>query len=749
MNAALQPCLRTQSGARVPLAGISATGRLDGLLFELTVEQHYRNTSGSAVETVYTFPLPLNAVLLAFELELNGTRHVATAFGRQQAERRYETAIDDGDSAALLVHNGNGLYTATVANLKPGEDAVIRYRYAELLHAHRNQVRLNLPTVIAPRYGNPADAGLEGPAIPGAELLVEYPFSLRIELAGFTDAARLSSPSHEVTTTATAGGMTVEIGRRGFLDRDFVLLLDHPAALAGTLVAADGEGFVAVASAVLPAGEAERPLIAKFLLDCSGSMGGDSIEAARRALVQILGNLVETDRFSLTRFGSQVQHITAGLEPADAHSIKPVMQLVQRMEADMGGTNMAEAIQATIGIRVPQGSQADLVLITDGEVYSVDKVVETAGRSGHRLFVVAIGAAPNEALARKVSERTGGACDFVAAGERVEPAILRMFGRLRAAPRTVGEIQWSATPDWTAPLPAAVFPNDTMHLMAGFRTRPDAPVAVTINGASERITLMLPAAAHLVAGDVLPRLAAAQRLATLPEDAARDLAIQYQLVSRHTSLVLVAKRSGDDKVKELPRTIAVPHMLAAGWGGSARADFAPMLAAVSRSASMELPAMRADRAAYADLERPAYAFRAPPSIPAVELQDIPAFLQRKPVDSSLEMPEELRIAILAAVVQRLAQRQPLPMTIDELNSLCQLPDRIRLALDCACASARGSEGTEAEFVRALLEYLDRKDGLITFPSTGFMEGRRIRALRRRMTALFPLDNRLSSQPATP
>src|SRR6478736_4637246 len=121
MSAEPQHCLRTGDGLRVPLAGVSAAGKLDGMLFELTVEQHYRNTSESAIETVYTFPLPLNAVLLAFELDLNGTRHVATAFGRQQAERKYENAIDDGNSAALLVHNGNGLYTATVANLKPGE----------------------------------------------------------------------------------------------------------------------------------------------------------------------------------------------------------------------------------------------------------------------------------------------------------------------------------------------------------------------------------------------------------------------------------------------------------------------------------------------------------------------------------------------------------------------------------------------------------------------------------------------------
>ena len=42
----------------------------------------------------------------------------------------------------------------------------------------------------------------------------------------------------------------------------------------------------------------------------------------------------------------------------------------------------------------------DIILITDGEIYDVEGVVNLAGRSRHRLFAIAIGAAPVEALAR-------------------------------------------------------------------------------------------------------------------------------------------------------------------------------------------------------------------------------------------------------------------------------------------------------------------------------------------------------------
>jgi Ca-activated chloride channel family protein len=745
MNSGSHPGLHTRNNMRVPLVGCSAAGRLDGLLFQLTVEQHYRNTSESAIETVYTFPLPLGAVLLAFELDLNGTRHVASAFARQQAERRYENAIDDGNSAALLVHNGNGLFTATVANLKPGETATVRYRYAMLLHAHGNQVRLNLPTVIAPRYGNPADAGLEGPAIPGADLFVEYPFSLRIELPGIQDASRISSPSHQITTTPTADGLAAGIARTGLLDRDFVLTLDHPGALAGTLVAADGDGFVALASAVLPAGEADcRPLSAKILLDCSGSMSGDSIDAARRALLQFLDNLTGADQFSITRFGTHCQHVTQGLERADARSIRQVTQLVQCMPADMGGTNMREAIAATIAIPVSAKSGTDIVLITDGEVYDVDRIVETAAQSGHRLFVVAIGAAPNEALARRVSERTGGACDFLAAGEPVEPAILRMFSRLRAVPRTVRKVDWPVAPDWIAPLPVAVFPNDTVHFMAGFRERPAGNVSVTLAGDGTDSTLTLPIAAQILPGDVLPRLAAAQRLAELPEGVARDLAIQHQLASEFTSLVLVAERTEEDKVQQLPDTIAVPQMLAAGWGGVGEVAAAfhglemPVAQRLARAPVhvARCVTQRMDR--LLDMDMPAFLCRESEGSEGSAPLDIQEVLRPAAVAPCPPLARELREAIVKAVVDAMSRGEPLPESVAALDRLCALPEWLRQALESECTAVAGTHGTEAEFIRAFIEYLDRDQGLVAMPQVGYFSRRRIRTLRQRVAVRLPL-----------
>lgn len=711
--------LTTTQGIPVPLARVAASGRLDGLLFEMAVEQHYRNDSAAAIESVYTFPLPLNAVLLAFELELNGKTHVATAFGKQQAERKYETAIDSGDSAALLVDNGNGLFTVNVANLLPGEAAVVRYRYAELLGAHKNHVRITVPTAIAPRYGNPADAGLGGPAIPGADVLVEYPFSLRLTLAGVSDSANAQSPTHAITKTVTNAGLSVEISRNGFLDRDFVLLLDGASARPGALVAADGDGFMSLASAVIEPGPADdRDLAAKILLDCSGSMAGDSIDAAKRALAKLLEGMRPADRFSLSRFGSRVVQVTEGLEPADAHTLEPLKLVVARIAADLGGTEMAGAVQATIAIPAPEGSKPDLVLITDGEVYAVDGVVETAVNSGHRLFVVAIGAAPNEALARKISERTGGACDFVVAGEAVEPAIVRMFGRLRATARTVACVQWPADTRWTTPLPSAVFPNETLHVMAGFGARPDAQVTITIESADGvGLDVPLRIATQVTGGDAFARMAAARRLPSLPAEEAKALAVTYQLASQYTSLVLVAERTEGEKARDIPHTVAVPQMLAAGWGGTGQVALAAAPAgALQKRRSFSLAERmdtRADRKMFSSSE-----------MTTVVSEDADAESSRARFDSTVA---NIRKPLLDAVAKSLAAGNALPASLDELEKLHPLSAPLRKALSRAISAWK--DASPAIIIRAFLELLDRDYGYVAFPGLDAQSMRAVRTAR--------------------
>ena len=97
-----QAMLRSTTGETMTLEGVSAQGRVRGLLFELDVEQRYRNPGDTNIEAIYTFPLPVEAVLLDLDITLNGRKLVAKVVEKKAAERDYEQAIDKGDTAIML-----------------------------------------------------------------------------------------------------------------------------------------------------------------------------------------------------------------------------------------------------------------------------------------------------------------------------------------------------------------------------------------------------------------------------------------------------------------------------------------------------------------------------------------------------------------------------------------------------------------------------------------------------------------------
>ena len=119
--------LKDSHGREVALKEVKVRARLHELIAEVEVEQSYANPQSTNIETVYTFPLPIGAVLLGLEVEIGGKKLSGQVIERKKAERNYEEAVTDGNSAVMLEETGPGLYTASIGNLMANETAVIRY----------------------------------------------------------------------------------------------------------------------------------------------------------------------------------------------------------------------------------------------------------------------------------------------------------------------------------------------------------------------------------------------------------------------------------------------------------------------------------------------------------------------------------------------------------------------------------------------------------------------------------------------
>lgn len=561
-------------------------GRIDGRLLTLQLHLHYRNEQAHNLEVVHTFPLPWGAVLLALEVTMAGERLEGVVQASDDARTRYETAMDEGDSAVLVAVNPDGSYTMELGNLLPGEECSVCLTYAQMLAPQQGNLRLMLPTTLAPRYGDPvADAGLPPHAVPEVSTTVEYPFTLELDIHGPLASANLSSPSHELIVSPQAGDGTctrVCLRRRAWLDRDFVLVFDDVAQHAMGLVAPDAvepgrSTAMLTFTPRLPAHE-ECPVTLKLLLDCSGSMHGDSIQAARLAVVDIIDQLREGDRFSISRFGSSVEHRCPRLWRHTGAAAAAARRWVEALQADLGGTEMDHAIASTLALG--GDARADVLLVTDGEIHAIDRVLQRARASGQRFFVVGIGSSVSEGLLRRLAWETGGSCEFVAPGEAVQAAVQRLYRRMRASPLRDVHLQWhEGLQVLTATqLPGSVFAGDDIIVFAQLEGAGAAGTKVALVGTTAQGDRVCLGQARLEpcedASNTLARLGVSrfcQELAGLesaPHSQLQQMAVRYQLVTGETHLFLVKARAGAEKPKDMPRLHTVKGMLAAGWSGT-------------------------------------------------------------------------------------------------------------------------------------------------------------------------------------
>jgi Ca-activated chloride channel family protein len=248
---------------------------------------------------------------------------------------------------------------------------------------------------------------------------------------------------------------------------------------------------------------------------------------------------------------------------------------------------MLDAIASTFALA--HGSPCDVLLITDGQIHGIDAMIKKAKDSKHRVFSVGIGSSPSENLLRRLAVETNGACDFVAAGEAVEPAIVRMFNRLRSPAVTKVSVQWPEgfTPKLLTKVDSTAFEGDTLHASAWFHTKPTGRITLLGQLVGQNTVQELGSVEineTPATSTALSRLAAAGHMQQFADTTqATKLALDYQLVTEHTNFLMLHERSAEDKAPNMPELHKVRQMLPAGWGGAGMDQVHYMRTSVSLS----------------------------------------------------------------------------------------------------------------------------------------------------------------------
>jgi len=412
---------------QLPLKSTDVGIDVAGVIADVRVTQHYRNTGTKPIEAEYVFPGSTRAAIYALTMTIGDRRVEAEIREKNQARAEYQAAKAAGQSAALLEQHRPNVFKMNVANIMPGDDITVELRYTELIIPTDGIYELVFPTVVGPRYvsaaesvapATAADHWQDNPTLHAGE---QPPgeFKLHGTVNSGIPIRQLDSPSHQIRVQYSGGRRAdLELLDAKGANRDFILRyqLAGDAIESGLMLYENGGDnyFLAmiepprrVTAAQIP------PRDYVFVLDVSGSMDGFPLEVAKRLMRNLLTGLRPTDTFNVVLFAGSSAALSPTPLAATPENIRRALDLTD-MQSGGGGTEMLGALRHAFDMPGGENRSRSVVVVTDGyvdiEKKAFDLIRERLGESN--VYAFGIGTSVNRYLIEGMA-RIGGGVPFI------------------------------------------------------------------------------------------------------------------------------------------------------------------------------------------------------------------------------------------------------------------------------------------------------------------------------------------------
>jgi Ca-activated chloride channel family protein len=404
------------------------------------VDQTFHNSYPHQIEGTYMFPLVQDASVSGFSMFVDGREVKGEVLDRDDARRIYQDIVSKMRDPALLEYVGSRLYKARIFPIPPNGDVRVKLQYTQTLDIDAGLASLVLPLKADARTPEPAKS--TGVVVKiHSQPPIKSVFSPSHPVSVHRESDHEASVSYETSDTRS--------------DEDFVvhyMLSNEDFGLAWLTYREGSENGYFMARIAPKTKIDSDKVLAKdiaFVFDTSGSMSGEKIKQARKALKFCLSHLNDDDRFNIVPFSHEARPFKEGLVAASSENVDEALRVVEKLEAS-GGTNINDALLEALKASPEDGGRPYMIaFMTDGqptigetEPKRILNHVKDANASLVRLFVFGVGDDVNTQLLDRLAEENHGTRQYVRPGEDLEIKVSNFYRKVADPVLSDLEIEW-------------------------------------------------------------------------------------------------------------------------------------------------------------------------------------------------------------------------------------------------------------------------------------------------------------------
>lgn len=432
--------------------------QMDGPLAVTTVEQTFENGTGQRLEGDYFFPLPKNAVIKEFRMEMNGEMVKAEMLDANKARQIYEDIVRQMKDPALLEFSEQGMLRMRIFPIEPNSTKEIKLVFAHYMPVDNGTYEYVYP-LNALKYNS-------------------YPIQdvvLNADIKSTEKIRNVYSPTHLVDVVHTSdlkAKASMETGE-DMMPSQFKLYYSTSSSLLGMSMfqfkEKNEDGFFI--ADISPGFIDENKIVNKdvtFIMDISGSMRGDKIIQARNTLTKCVEQLNPGDKFEIITFGTEAYQLFGKRMIVDDDTKKKAYAFIDRIEP-LGGTNMDAAFGLAMQEKADPGRPSNIIFITDGrptigeyDETKLMKKISSSNAKNHRIFTFGIGGDLNIKLLDMIAADGRGLRTYISEGDDISKTVTSFFKKISAPVLSDVKISFA-----DAPNEYQVFPKNCPDIFYG------------------------------------------------------------------------------------------------------------------------------------------------------------------------------------------------------------------------------------------------------------------------------------------